>query len=621
MDISPDKQNIDKVFSGTRYYIDFYQRDYRWTGEPVKRLLDDLFYKFTNQYERSKNIEPGHETISAYYPWYYLNTYVTNTIEGREYIVDGQQRFTTLSLVLIKMHHMADDMNSELVGWIDRKIVGQTGFDKVFWMNHMRHTPTQQALFSIKSPKEAPVDTGITAQNMVRNYLTISDRLDIELKDLHQFETFVFYFLKRVVLINLAVEQTDVPMVFEVINDRGVRLRSYEILKGKLLGQIDKLELDQGGYNEMWERQASAINYYREDEFDEFFRFFLKAKFATTRKEGQRFDGDYHRTMFSNDVSEKLCLDHDPAGVKKFLKNEFTYYGDLYKKLRDAAEKRDSQSPEVYYNYRLLNLDAPFLLGLSACRLNDPQEGEKIKTVSREIDRYFSLLQLQNAYDSNDFADSLYTISQYIRGAAPETYRSFFDLELSKAIGQRRNASNADPLSYTAFKQTGINLNMRFKRYFFARIDEFLAENMNENPRHTIADLVTKTGSKTGFHVEHILSNNEENLSLFDDEEQFEQERNRLGGILLLKGRDNISSGNEPFREKLRSYANTLYWNETLRRDTYKSKLDMQDLRNRLNLDLQPMDHFGPEELESRHRLLFQMVKIIWNENGSGGVE
>lgn len=46
MDISPDKQNIDRVFSNTAYYIDFYQRDYRWTDEPVLRLLDDIFFKF-----------------------------------------------------------------------------------------------------------------------------------------------------------------------------------------------------------------------------------------------------------------------------------------------------------------------------------------------------------------------------------------------------------------------------------------------------------------------------------------------------------------------------------------------------------------------------------------------
>ena len=42
-------------------------------------------------------------------------------------------------------------------------------------------------------------------------------------------------------------------MVFEVINDRGERLKPYEILKGKLLGQINKNELDQGDYTGLWE--------------------------------------------------------------------------------------------------------------------------------------------------------------------------------------------------------------------------------------------------------------------------------------------------------------------------------------------------------------------------------
>ena len=43
-------------------------------------------------------------------------------------------------------------------------------------------------------------------------------------------------------------------------------------------------------------------------------------------------------------------------------------------------------------------------------------------------------------------------------------------------IASRRNVQAAEPLSYVAFKQTGINLNTRFKRYFFARVNEFFAK-------------------------------------------------------------------------------------------------------------------------------------------------
>ena len=612
MDISPDKQNIDRVFSNTTYYIDFYQRDYRWTDEPVLRLLDDIFFKFKEQYARSGELDASKETITSKYPWYYLNTYVTNIVEGRVYVVDGQQRLTTLSLILIKLRHLAKEHGSKLAGWIDSKIAGQSGFDQEFWMNHVGHKTTQQALFDGAEPKSIDTTSGITAENMVRNYQTISAKLDRELPDKRCFETFVFYFLHRLVLINLAVEQTDVSMVFEVINDRGVRLRPFEILKGKLLGQIDKIELDKQNYNGLWEERAAAINAFKEDELDGFFRFYLKAKFAGTRKEGQRFDGDYHRAMFAEDMDAKLGLLHSPTRVKAFLNGDFTYYTDLFVKLWQAYKWEQKRFRSVYYN-ALLDLDAPFLLILSACTRNDPGEDEKIRRVAYEVDRYMSLLQLQSAYDSNDFADSLFRISEEIRDQAVDTFRSAFDTQLTSAIAARRNVQEAEPLSYAAFKQTGINLNTRFKRYFFARVDEFLAENMNLNPKHPIADLVTKTGAKTGFHVEHILSWNDENEALFEgDAERFEQERNRLGGILLLKGKDNISSNNERYRDKLKSYANTLYWNETLRCDSYKSKLDLTALKERYGLELEPLDRFGPDELEARQRLLFKLVGIIW---------
>lgn len=316
--------------------------------------------------------------------------------------------------------------------------------------------------------------------------------------------------------------------------------------------------------------------------------------------------------MFTVEMDDKLGLLHSPTNVKQFLKGDFTYFSNLFIKLRQAYGTDQKLFRGVFYNY-LLDLDAPFLLVLSACHKDDPEEDEKIRLVASEVDRYIALLQLQNAYDSNEFADSLFAISEDIRGQPAATYRAAFDAQLTATIAARRGVQDAEPLSYPIFKQTGINLNTRFKRYFFARVDEFLAEHMNLNVKHPIADLVTRTGSKTGFHVEHILSWNEENLALFDkDEERFEQERNRLGGILLLKGKDNISSNNESYHEKLKSYANTLYWNETLRSDSYKSKLDIRELKAQYNLDLIPLDQFGPEELEARHRLLFKLISIIW---------
>jgi hypothetical protein len=157
-------------------------------------------------------------------------------------------------------------------------------------------------------------------------------------------------------------------------------------------------------------------------------------------------------------------------------------------------------------------------------------------------------------------------------------------------------------------------LNTRFTRYLFGRVELCLAEGMRLAPKHALKELVTSRGSKTGFHVEHILSRNPENLALFDgDDERFDQQRNLLGGILLLKGKDNISSNNEVYAEKLKSYANSLYWNETLRQDTYQSKLDFKDFIKTHDLAFRPLDKFGPVELEERQRLLFELLRLIWS--------
>jgi hypothetical protein len=60
-------------------------------------------------------------------------------------------------------------------------------------------------------------------------------------------------------------------------------------------------------------------------------------------------------------------------------------------------------------------MNTQFLLILSACKINDPLENEKINLISYEVDRLFTLLQLQKSYDSNDFNEAIYEISQKIR--------------------------------------------------------------------------------------------------------------------------------------------------------------------------------------------------------------
>lgn len=197
MDVMPDKQNIDNLFSNTTYYIDFYQRQYKWNEDPVNRLLEDIFYKFNNQYELYKEKDIELSKLIERYAWYYLNTYVTNSVDGKVFIVDGQQRLTTLTLILMKLRHLAKRYNSGLESWISSKIVGHSGFTKVFWMNHEQSKSILEKIYENEKFKLSNTYNNITDMNLENNYLLISQWLDRELDSKKKFETFVFYFLKK----------------------------------------------------------------------------------------------------------------------------------------------------------------------------------------------------------------------------------------------------------------------------------------------------------------------------------------------------------------------------------------------------------------------------------------
>jgi len=225
------------------------------------------------------------------------------------------------------------------------------------------------------------------------------------------------------------------------------------------------------------------------------------------------------------------------------------YYGD---------NSLENGFASVYYN-SLTEMNSQFQLILSACTLNDKQEKEKIQTIAYEVDRLFCLLQLQRSYSSNAFNVAIYKLSAEIRNKDVSAIRPAFDKLLLELLTEARGVQANTPLSYGFFKETGIELDKRFKRYFFARIEKFIADNTNLNVKHSLYDLVQNTGSVNGFHIEHILADNSENLQLFGgEEEKFKSERNRLGGLLLLKGRDNILVTMRPTKRNL-NLMQTLY--------------------------------------------------------------
>ena len=94
--ITGTARSVSQLLTNVRYGLDFYQREYSWEETQVSELIEDLAGRFIDQHD------PDHERehVLSYRP-YFLGPIVTAQRGGVRYLVDGQQRITTLTLLLI----------------------------------------------------------------------------------------------------------------------------------------------------------------------------------------------------------------------------------------------------------------------------------------------------------------------------------------------------------------------------------------------------------------------------------------------------------------------------------------------------------------------------------------
>lgn len=609
--ITPDRQNVENCLKGKNYHIDFYQREYVWSKETAETLLNDIFYMFELSYNQYKDSEIN-EALMDKYNWYYLNVYITNKINSKTYIVDGQQRLSTLTLIATKLYHSSDkDHLKKLLG---ECIYSNDGFKDSFNLdNDKRHRIMNCIFYNKPFDGEYKNDTEKTLNE---RYEDIAKYLDNKFKDKEadskKLHSFILYFLKRLVLVELAINQNDTPMIFEVINDRGEALKPFEILKGKLIGALNKEDTE--GFCKIWEDSLKLLSGIEDD----FFSDLIKSKFVFTRNSdiGKNINRTYHRYIFEDNlIAKKLGFhknnDKYIPNIKDFIRKEIAYYAKLYNEVRGSDNE--------FLKYLKINeLSGQYQIILAACDINDKDEDKKIEIIAKEYERLWMLLNLNGIYDSNDFQEFSYELNKDLKNAPVERYKNIFDDLLKKVIKQKKGLENIHSLlDYESFKMRNYtNTKPRFLRYLFARVEKYICDNIVEEAKNDVSYITTKTGDKTGYHIEHILSRNETNIAYFESEEEFESQRNLLGGLLLLKDKTNLSSKNEEYPDKLKTYSNSLVWGHTLCKDFYhktnKDFLAFNDSLKEKGIEFKFYDIFDKTALDERSKLLYAIIKIIW---------
>ena len=103
--ITAKEFSLQDILSSKKYSVDFFQREYSWKKENMVKLVYDL----TNAFYENYHTGDTPESIDNYNS-YYMGPIVLFDQNGKSSIIDGQQRITSLTLLLIYLKHKAENI-------------------------------------------------------------------------------------------------------------------------------------------------------------------------------------------------------------------------------------------------------------------------------------------------------------------------------------------------------------------------------------------------------------------------------------------------------------------------------------------------------------------------------
>lgn len=242
--IEVNKQSVEALLGSGKtkpFVIPEYQRSYAWTDEQVETLFEDL-WDFTAT-------SGGTEREGSYF----LGSIVAYENEdGEQEIIDGQQRITSLFLLLRAIYtklvatpvsERTPEANNfvgkiEPAIWRTNKLTGTVDFKNILLTSRVVNNEGNETLRSI-------LETGKTDENAKDNYSKNYNRFQ-ELFDKHSTENplmvyqFIYALLNQAILLPITADTQDTALtIFSTLNDRGLPLSDADIFKAKIYNQLE----------------------------------------------------------------------------------------------------------------------------------------------------------------------------------------------------------------------------------------------------------------------------------------------------------------------------------------------------------------------------------------------
>jgi hypothetical protein len=592
-------KTVRELLKGVKYSIDYYQREYKWHEKQIRELVDDLSEKFLEEYQATHS-----RTKVADYPHYFLGSIIISKKESVGYIVDGQQRLTSLTLLLVLLRNLQNG-NPEQVN-LDELIFSEKYGEKSFNLHVDERTPAMEALYEDGGATLNTTDRPESVQNLVARYRDLEAHFPQELRD-GALPYFTDWLLENVHLVEItAYSDDDAYTIFETMNDRGLSLSPTDMLKGYLLANID--EAKRTSANTRWRDRIRELNDAGKEVESDFFKTWLRSQYATKireRKKGakpedfDRIGTEFHRWL--RDAADTVGLKQS-EDFYRFIDRDFDFYSRQYLRLIRAAQEPMPGLEHVLYNAQQ-GFTLQYLLLLAPLRPDDSEEVivRKVGLVAQYLDILLTW-RLWNfrtiAYSTMQYA--MFVVMRDIRGLAPDALARKLHEFLTK-----------EDETFATNDRLRMHQQNRYPLHrILARLTDYVETQSGQPSRYL--DYVSE--GKSRYEVEHIWADHpERHTAEFSHPADFSEHRNRIGGLLLLPKSFNASYGDLTYADKLPHYNSQNLLARSLHPQCYDHNPGFLRFIELSGLPFVSQTEFNKSDLESRSQLYRQLAERIWN--------
>ena len=437
------KGNIFEILNGNKQFlIPVYQRYYSWDIEQCRRLWNDIV-------DMQKRNKAGHFVGSIVN----IAEQAMPTGVQKYMIIDGQQRMTTLTLLLLALRDYAiqhpedTTINSRRIDNMLLKNEYEVGDERY----KLLLTETDRDIL-IRLVESKPIPDG-TKSRLIDNYKFFSGKIaDRDLQPAEIYES-----IGKLQIVNITLDRTmdDAQAIFESLNSTGKELSESDLIRNYVLMGLEPSEQTYV-YEHLWRPMEQLFVYETQDSvMDSFFRHYLTMKLTRIPKQGRVYEEFklYHLNCEFGTIRE-LCQD---------LLNYAKFYTDIvFKRSNNAELKR------LYEDIVDLRMEVsyPFLLKVH----NDCAEGtiteDNLKEILRLCISYVlrrsicdiptnsmnkTFATLRNSIRPDDYMNSIKAFF-----VLQDTYKEFPDNEKFMAAFMSRDI-------YT----------MRARNYILSRLENF----------------------------------------------------------------------------------------------------------------------------------------------------